>query len=191
MNFKEFIRSYQNFPKPDVMFWDFSPLLASPTAFSSAVKEISNYYQLENQGAEITKIAAIEAKGFTMGSALAFSMGLPLQLIRKPGLIPGAVNSQTFVKEYGFGEYQIKANSYTSEDRVLIVYDIMAGSGATRAAIQLIESQGAKVIGCCYVVELEYLKGREQLQGYQLCSLVKIKEAPKLTEEFNETKKAH
>ena len=175
-DFKDYIQSFSHFPKPGVMFWDFAPLLASPIAFSKAISAIASHYQNKN----ITKIAAIEAKGFTIGSALAQTLKLPLYLIRKPGLIPGDVNRAQFIKEYGQAEYQVKANSFTKDDIVLVVYDIMAGPGATRAAIELIESQGAKVLGCCYVVELEYLKGRESLAGYDLFSLMKIPEMPML-----------
>jgi adenine phosphoribosyltransferase len=175
MDFKNYIQSHLDFPKPGVLFWDFSPLLASPDAFASAIQEIASHYREQR----ITKIAAIEAKGFTIGSALAHFMRIPLQLVRKPGLIPGEVDHAKFVKEYGFGEYQVKSNSFSSEDRVLVVYDIMAGPGASRAALQLIESQGARVVGCSYIVELEYLRGREELPGYDLFSLVKIKEIPK------------
>lgn len=166
-----YIESFKDFPKEGVIFWDFTPLLESPDIFKSAIEDIKNHFK--NKG--ITKIASIEAKGFTLGSALAFKMEKPLILIRKPGLIPGKIIFENFVKEYGTGEYQIKQGSVNNTDKVLVVYDIMAGAGATKAAINLIEKQGAKVIGCAYVIELEYLKGREELKNYDLFPLVKIK----------------
>jgi adenine phosphoribosyltransferase len=170
MNFADHIRSFPDFPKPGVLFWDFAPLLASPKAFKQAIREIKDHYQQ----AEITHILAIEAKGFTLGSALAYAMERPLSLLRKPGLIPGEVEKASFIKEYGVGEYHLKINSFEPNSRVLIVYDILAAAGATAAAIELVKSQGADVVGCAYVIELEYLKGRESLADYDLLSLVKI-----------------
>jgi len=166
----DYIESFKDFPKEGVIFWDFTPLLENPGIFKKAIKDITNHFK--NKG--ITKIVAIEAKGFTMGGALASTMKKPLVLIRKPGLIPGKVLSENFIKEYGKGEYQIKQDSVNQNDRVLIVYDIMAGAGATKAAINLIEKQGAEVVGCAYIIELEYLQGRKELEKYDLFPLVKI-----------------
>lgn len=168
----EFIESFKDFPKKDVVFWDFTPLLENPNVFKEAILDIKQHFEDK----KITKIVAIEAKGFTIASALAYEIKVPLVLIRKPGLIPGKVNSEEFEKEYGKGEYQIKEGVVNSDDNVLVVYDIMAGSGATKAAINLVEKQGAKVVGCSYVIELEYLEGRDDLQDYDIFSLVKISE---------------
>ena len=171
MDFTKYIESYKDFPKKGVVYRDFTKILGGPEALKRVIKDIEDYFV--DKG--ITKIAAIEAKGFTIGTALAYKMSLPLVLIRKPHLTPGKVLSEKFVKEYGTGEYQIKKGTFAYSDKVLIVYDIMAGGGATMAAIRLVEKSKAKVLGCAYIIELEYLKGREQLMGYDLFSLVKIK----------------
>lgn len=172
MNYEKYVKSFQDFPKQGVVYWDFTPLLDNPEAFKQAIRDIIQHFS----GKGITKIAAIESKGFTIGSAIAYAMQKPLVLIRKPGLTPGETVSEEFVKEYGKGEYQIKKGAFQESDTVLIIYDIMAGPGATQAAISLVESAGAKVAGCAYVIELEYLNGREALANYDLFSLVKIKE---------------
>ncbi|MFH1638356.1 MAG: adenine phosphoribosyltransferase [Candidatus Woesearchaeota archaeon] len=169
-DYKQFIEAHRDFPKKGVVFRDFTPLIKNPEAFRDAINDIKKHFN----GKDINKIAAIESKGFIIGSALAYEMGLPLVLIRKPSLTPGEVISEKFIKEYGEGEYQVKNGTFTSQDNVLIVYDIMAGPGATRAVIHLVEKQKAKVVGCAYVIELEYLHGREQLKGYDLFSLVKF-----------------
>ncbi len=168
---KEYIESFKDFPKKGIMFWDFTPLLENPKVFKEKIKEIANHFK-----GRFNKIAAIEAKGFTIGSVLAYETKKPLFLIRKPNLIPGEVISEKFEKEYGLGEYQIKKGVLTSSDKILIIYDILAGPGAARAAINLVEKEGAKVAGCAFVIELEYLKGREKLEGYDVFSLIKIKE---------------
>lgn len=170
VDFSQYIESFEDFPKKGVVFRDFTPLLADPLAFRAAIEGIEQHFS----GAEVTKIAAIEAKGFTLGAALAYKMQKPLSLIRKPNLVPGLVDRERFVKEYGTGEYQIKMGQFTNADRVLIVYDIMAGAGATRAAINLIARSGAGVTGCAYVIELGYLGGRAELTDYDLFSLVTI-----------------
>lgn len=113
-----------------------------------------------------------------MGSALAYDARLPLVLIRKPELMPGKVESRQFVKEYGTGEYQLRCEQLNSADRVLILYDIMAGAGASRAAVDLVRASGAHVVGLAYIIELEYLCGRELLPELELFSLVKIKSKP-------------
>lgn len=172
MNIEQYIESCPDFPKPGVLFWDFVPLLAEPSIFKLAIQRIKTHYLNKH----ISHIVAIEAKGFAIGAALAYEMGLPLLLIRKPGLIPKKINTASFVKEYGDGEYQMKANSLENGNQVLIIYDILAAPGATEAAIQLVESQGALVSGCAYVIELEYLNGRQSLGNYDLFSLVKIKD---------------
>ncbi|MFH1174583.1 MAG: adenine phosphoribosyltransferase [archaeon] len=170
--YKKYIASFDGFPKKDVIFWDFTPLLEHPTVYKQAIADIQNHYA----GKAITKIAAIEAKGFTIGAALSFAMHVPLCLIRKPNLIPRDVLSRTFEKEYGTGEYALKKDAFNKGDEVLIVYDILAGPGATKAAIALVEETGARVAGCAFVIELDYLRGREHLGKYDVFSLVHIKE---------------
>lgn len=181
-DFSKFIESHADFPKPDVVYRDFTPLLADPAAFRAAIFEIANQFK----DCELTKIAAIEAKGFTLGAALAFHLELPLVLIRKPELVPGDVDRVQFIKEYGHGEYQVKKGQFLPEDKVLLIYDIMAGPGATRAGINLIERSGATTSGCAFVIELEYLGGREELThtlkpDTKIYSLVKIASKPMTT----------
>ncbi len=170
-----FINWHRDFPKPGVTYWDFTGLLANPADLKAAIEEIKTHFGVE----QIQKIAAVEAKGFTVGAALAYDLGVPLVLIRKPELTPGEVDSEKFQKEYGFGEYQLKRDGISTGERVLIVYDIMAGPGATQAAVNLVTRAGGTVLGIAFILELEYLKGREQLDPtLNIFSLVKIKEVP-------------
>jgi adenine phosphoribosyltransferase len=170
-NYFDYVESFRDFPKKGVIFWDFTKLLKNPQILRTVILEIKEHFKNK----KITKVAAIESKGFTLGSILAYELKKPLILIRKPGLIPGKTIREEFVKEYGKASYEIKENSFNKNDCVLIVYDIMAGSGASKAAINLIEREKAKVLGFVYVIELEYLKGRKDLKKYDLFSLVKIK----------------
>lgn len=172
MDYKNYVRSYKDFPKKDVLFWDFTYLLKDPKARKSAIEEIKEFLKDK----KVDKIAAIESKGFTIGSILAYELDLPLVLIRKPNLIPGKFYSEEFVKEYGTAEYQIKDDAVENGENVVIVYDIMAGSGATKAGINLVKKCGGNVTGLVYITELEYLNGREDLKDYDIFSLVKVKE---------------
>ena len=172
MDYKKYVRSYKDFPKKDVLFWDFTYLLKDVDARRNAIDEILLF--LKNK--KIDKIVAIESKGFTIGSILAYELELPLVLIRKPNLIPGNYYSEKFVKEYGTAEYQIKDDAIIKNENVVIVYDIMAGSGASKAGINLVKKCGGNVSGLVYITELEYLNGREELNDYDIFSLVKVKE---------------
>lgn len=175
IDFKEYLETFTGFPKAGVVYFDFTPILANPQVFRAAVQAVTNHFG----GKEITKIAAIEAKGFTIGAAIAYEMEKPLVLIRKPELVPGEVDREKFEKEYGFAEYQIKKGQFCANDRVLIIYDIMAGAGATQAAINLVERAEAKVVGCAFVIELAYLGGREKLPSLDIFSLATIEEDPR------------
>lgn len=172
MDYKEFVRSYNDFPKKDILFWDFTYLLKDVKARKKAIEEIKEFLKDK----KIDKIAAIESKGFTIGAILAYELNLPLVLIRKPNLIPGKFYSETFVKEYGKAQYQIKDDAIEKDENVVIVYDIMAGSGASKAGINLVEKSGGKVSSLVYITELEYLEGRKDLEKYDIFSLVKVRD---------------
>ena len=175
INYRKFIKSYKDFPKKDIVFWDFTYLLDNVEARNSAIEDMKR--ALKDK--KFDKIVAIESKGFTIGSIVAHELNKSLVLIRKPNLIPGEFYSETFVKEYGIGEYQIKPDLINENDKVVIIYDIMAGSGATKGAINLIEKCGGKIVSLIYVTELKYLGGREDLKDYDIFSLVKIDNKPK------------
>lgn len=170
MDYKKCVKSYKDFPKKDVLYWDFTYLLKDVETRKHAIEDMKNF--LKNN--EVDKIVAIEAKGFTIGSILAYELDKPLVLIRKPNLIPGDFYSEQFIKEYGTAEYQIKKDAIGKDEKVAIIYDIMAGSGATKAAINLVKKCGGIVKNLLYVIELEYLNGRKDLEKYNIFSLVKV-----------------
>ena len=167
MDITTYIRTHSGFPKQHVVYHDFTPMLADPTALAAACDRIAQGFA----DLPVTHLAAIESKGFALGGALAIRLGLPLVLVRKPGLTPGPVLRQDFVKEYGQASYEIGSGRIGSGDTALIIYDILAGPGATSAAISLIEGSGAAVAGAAFVCELAALGGREALGGYRVLSL--------------------
>lgn len=171
--FLPFIKKYQDFPKPGVTYWDFTPMLEHPEVLKSAVSEMKENAARLNP----TRILSIEAKGFIIGALLASELGLPMTLVRKPGVTPGQVKSAPFVKEYGEGMYEIKEGAVKANDRVLIVYDILAAPGAAQAAMKLALGEKARIAGLCFMIELEYLGARRALEPVPVFSLVKIQNA--------------
>lgn len=167
---RDSIGSIQDYPKPGIIFRDITPLLQDPEAFRSAINILKQRYSKLG----ITQIAAIEARGFIFGSALAYAMGCGVTLLRKPGKLPGEVVSQSYQFEYGSDQLQMHENALTENDRVLIVDDLLATGGTVVAANQLIESLGANVIEAAFVVSLPELGGEDKLQQagvacYTLC----------------------
>ena len=175
---KSLIRPSLDFPKPGYVYWDTSPLFSSSTEFRNALKQIAAHIEWCNA----TCIAAVESKGFTLGGALASMLGIPLVLIRKPGLSPGEVHEVQFRKEYGEGTYQLKKNDIKKFDRVYLTYDILAEAGATLAAKKLIEASSAAMVGAGYVVELEYLGARAELGSLPVLSLLQIEDEDRARE---------
>lgn len=174
-DFSSYLEIQQDFPRPGVTFVDFTPLHANPAVFTSAIATLNERLA----DVDVDAVAAIEAKGFIVGTAMAMVRHRPLVLIRKPGLTPGAFSARSFVKEYGEGAYELKAGRLRRSDRVLVVYDILAAPGAARAAIDLVEDAGATVAACAFIVELAYLDARRSLSGYRLESLISLSARPR------------
>lgn len=167
---RDSIGAIPDYPKPGIIFRDITPLLQNPAAFELSINTLKQRY--EQTG--ITQIAAIEARGFIFGSALAYAMGCGVTLLRKPGKLPGKVVSQSYDLEYGSDELQMHENALTANDRVLIVDDLLATGGTVVAAHKLIKATGAEVEEAAFVVSLPELGGEDKLQQagvacYTLC----------------------
>lgn len=167
---KDSIGAIHNYPKPGIIFRDITPLLQNHDAFKSCIDAFKLRYEM----AGVTQIAAIEARGFLFGSALAYAMGCGVTLLRKPGKLPGNIVSQTYALEYGTDELQMHENALTSNDKVLIIDDLLATGGTVLAAHKLIRSTGATVEEAAFVVSLPELGGEDKLRQagvacYTLC----------------------
>jgi adenine phosphoribosyltransferase len=123
-------------------------------------------------GRNITAVAGMEARGFVFGSLVAWELGLPFIPLRKPGKLPYEVQSVSYDLEYGSATLEAHIDSFSSNDRVLVVDDLLATGGTAVASCELIEKLGAKVEACAFVVELDFLKGREKLTSYEVHSLL-------------------
>lgn len=177
MNIKSFIQDVPDFPKPGIMFRDISPLLSNAEAFGSTVELIAQAWQ-----GSIDVVVALDARGFVFGAPVALVLGVPFVMIRKRGKLPGKVVSYSYDLEYGSDTVEMKQDALKSNDRVLVVDDLLATGGTAAAACALVESVGAIVFGCAFVIELAGLGGREKLGNRLIRSLVIYEENEEIEE---------
>lgn len=162
------IRDIPDFPKPGIMFKDITPLVKDPASLRLAVHQLVQPFL----GRDITSVAGMEARGFIFGSLVAYELGLPFVPLRKPGKLPYEVHSVSYDLEYGSTELQIHTDAFTASDKVLLIDDLLATGGTARASCELIEKVGAQVVACAFVIELDFLQGRELLSDYEIHALL-------------------
>lgn len=166
---EDYIRDVPDFPKPGIMFKDITPLLSSPDAFARSTEMFVQRYK----EMEIDKIVAAEARGFIFGTPLAQAIQKPFVPIRKPGKLPYEVVRYEYELEYGTDVLEMHTDAVSKGDRVLIVDDLLATGGTVGACRAMIEQLGATVVECAFVIELEFLNGREKIEPAPCFSLVK------------------
>ncbi|HVE70924.1 MAG TPA: adenine phosphoribosyltransferase [Thermoanaerobaculia bacterium] len=155
----DFLRDVPDFPKPGILFKDITPLLRSPEALRAACEGLAAPFR--NDG--VTVVAGIESRGFIFGSIVAQNLGAGFVPIRKPGKLPWTTRRHEYVLEYGSGTLEIHDDALTSDDRVLVIDDVLATGGTLAAATHLVRGFEAKIVGAATVVELSFLNGRAQL----------------------------
>jgi len=168
MDLRELIRDVPDFPQPGIVFKDITPLLLEPRAFDAAVRALADYAR----PLDVELIVAAEARGFIFGGALARELGVGFVPARKPGKLPQETISVQYGLEYGVDTLELHADAVRGGTRVLIHDDVLATGGTAKAKIDLVEQLGGRVAGCAFVVELEFLNGRELLAGYDVHALV-------------------
>ena len=165
---KDRIREVPNFPKPGIVFKDITPLVKDPAALRLAVHELEQPFL----GRTISAVAGMEARGFIFGSLVAWDLGLPFIPLRKPGKLPYDVHSISYDLEYGSATLEAHIDAVEPGDKVLLIDDLLATGGTAEASCQLIEKMGGEVIGCAFVIELDFLNGRSKLDRYEVHSLI-------------------
>ena len=168
MDFKKYIASIPDFPQPGVLFRDITPLMSDGEAFHAATSEIQKF--AEQVGAEV--IAGPESRGFIFGCPVAANLHIGFVPVRKPGKLPRETISYRYDLEYGSNELHMHKDAITPGQKVLIVDDLLATGGTVQATIKMIEELGGVVVGCAFLIELEGLKGREALGGYEVFTLM-------------------
>lgn len=168
---KEFIRNIPDFPKKGIIFKDITTLLKDGNEFRITVDKIADKYKSKH----IDAVVSVEARGFIFGSAVAYKLGAGLIPVRKKGKLPYLTHSIIYDLEYGQDTLEIHQDAFKKGAKVLIVDDLLATGGTTRAVVDLVEKLGGKVVGIAFLIELVSLKGRDKLKGYPVCSLIKDK----------------
>jgi adenine phosphoribosyltransferase len=162
------IRDIPDFPKPGIIFKDITPLVKDPHSLRLAVHQLIHPFL----GQDITAIAGMEARGFIFGSLVAWEMGLPFIPLRKPGKLPYDVQTVSYDLEYGSASLEAHIDAFDSTDKVLLIDDLLATGGTAKASCELVEKLGAQVVACAFVVELDFLNGRQTLANYPVHSLI-------------------
>jgi adenine phosphoribosyltransferase len=162
------IRDIPDFPKRGIVFKDIMPLLADPETLHETVERLAEFAGPRKPDV----VLGAEARGFILGAALAYRLGCGFVAARKPGKLPWRTISAKYALEYGFDALELHADAIAHGARVLIHDDLLATGGTAKAKIDLVEQLGGTVVGLAFVIELEFLNGRDKLQGYDVCSLV-------------------
>ncbi len=165
---KKYIRNVPNFPKEGILFRDITTLLQNPISLKSTLQQL-----FENcKDLDVDKVVGIEARGFIFGAMLAERLDVGFAPIRKPGKLPAKKAQESYTLEYGTDTIEIHADAIKHGDKVLIHDDLLATGGTAKAAVNLIEKLGGKVVQLSFIIELNFLNGRELLSDYEIKSLV-------------------
>lgn len=162
------VRDVPDYPVEGVVFKDVTPVLADPRALASLVELIAEPFR----GAGVTRVAGIEARGFTLATPVALALGVGFAPFRKPGKLPYRVHAEEYQLEYGSDALQAHVDAIGPGERVLIVDDVVATGGTAGAAARLVRVFGAEVAGLGAFIELEFLNGREALPGIEIHTIV-------------------
>jgi adenine phosphoribosyltransferase len=158
---KRAIREVPDFPKPGIGFKDITPILLDPALFKGAVDLMAAPFA----DARISRVVSIESRGFIFGAPIALQLGAGLVPIRKPGKLPAATQRVAYALEYGTDALEMHHDAVGRGDRVLVVDDVLATGGTASAAAQLVAATGGAVAGFTFLIELDFLKGRQRLEG--------------------------
>jgi adenine phosphoribosyltransferase len=167
MDFKEHIRAIPDFPKPGILFYDISTLLAHPQAWRATVERLAEAVRPQRPDLLI----GIESRGFLVAAPLAFTLGSGFAMVRKKGKLPGKTVRYSYDLEYGTDTIEVQDDAIRPGQRVLVLDDLIATGGTMQAAIELVQQQGGIVVGAACIIELGFLNGRSRI-GAPLTSIV-------------------
>jgi adenine phosphoribosyltransferase len=168
LDLRDRIRDVPDFPTEGVIFKDLMPLIADPEYFAETIRQLAEWARPR----EPALVFGAEARGFIFGAPLAYELGTGFIAARKPGKLPRETVEATFDLEYGTDRLQVHRDAVTKGARVVIVDDVLATGGTARAKVQLVEELGGIVAGVLFVIELDFLHGRDRLADYDVHSLV-------------------
>jgi len=165
---KSKIREIPDFPKPGILFYDITTLLRAPQGFRDTVDALAAPFM----GEDIDQVVGIESRGFILGAAVAATLGCGFVPVRKPGKLPGKTHTQAYSLEYGDNSLEIHEDACASDQRILVVDDVLATGGTAKATLDLARKAGGKIIGIAFLIELDFLNGRSKLPGENVYSVL-------------------
>ena len=165
---RSLVREVPDFPKPGILFYDITTILKDPKGLALVAEKLA----AAARGMDVDLVAAMESRGFLFGPLLALRLGTGFALMRKPGKLPADATRVNYDLEYGTDALEIHSDAVRPGQRVLIVDDLLATGGTAAAAVKLVEELGGQVAGLSFVIELDFLHGRDRLAGYEVSSLL-------------------
>ena len=170
MDLRALLREIPDVPKPGILFFDITPLLGDGKAFHHAIDTMAERFM----ACGATKVVCAEARGFIFGAALAYKMEIGFVPVRKPGKLPWKTTSVTYDLEYGTDTLCMHEDALLKGEKVLVIDDVLATGGTLQGMLQLMETFDAKIVGIGVLVELEFLNGRDKLNGLPFDSIIQI-----------------
>lgn len=162
---KAALKQYPNFPSEGILFEDFLPIFTKPDLFQKLIDSFKNHLEATYGVGKIDYIIGLESRGFLFGPSLALAMNVGFVPVRKEGKLPGECVKATYQKEYGSDVFEMQKGAMEAGANVVIVDDIIATGGSAKAAEELVEKVGAKLLEYEFVMELDFLKGRDKLNA--------------------------
>jgi len=166
---KQMIREVPDFPKKGILFYDITTLLKEKTGLKKVIDALTD--QLRPHKPDV--VLGIEARGFIFAPSVAYNLGVGFVPVRKPKKLPAETERISYELEYGMDTLEMHKDAVQPGMRVAIADDLLATGGTALAAVRLVEKLGGKVVAASFVIELEFLKGRDRLAGYDIVSLLK------------------
>jgi len=167
---KLIIRDIPDFPKKGIIFKDITTLLQDAKSYQRMVDLLAHRYI----GQRIDKVVGVEARGFIIGSVLAYKLGAGVVLVRKPGKLPSETFSKTYQLEYGTDTLEIHKDAIKPGEKILIADDLLATGGTMAAVVDMVKQQGGDIVECCFMTELTFLEGRKRLPEGKVYSLLQF-----------------
>jgi adenine phosphoribosyltransferase len=171
IDLKKHIRDVPGFPKKGIIFKDITTLLKDARLFRAACDALAAKFA----GKKVDVVVSVEARGFIFGAAVAYKLKAGVVPVRKKGKLPHKTHRVTYDLEYGRDTLEIHKDAFKKGARVLIVDDLLATGGTTKAVTDLVKRMGGKIVGIVFLIELTALKGREKLKGHPIASIIKDK----------------
>ena len=170
MDLKSYITDVPDYPVEGIIFKDITTLWKDPEAFKQSLDDLTSHYKDK----KIDKIVAAEARGFIIGAPLAYNLGAGFVPIRKPKKLPREAIQATYELEYGTDTLEMHEDAIAEGDKVLVVDDLLATGGTTAAVCDMVSKKGGRIDEVSFLIELEFLKGRDKLKGHPVFSLIKF-----------------